>query len=210
MNFKRILLLSCLMNTFFLTYSQIGLGIHYLKEQIDEVNTASTTVNADLASYQFSVLYELRLKNYRIHFLPGLDLSKANGLDINNSTIEQYSYGLSVPVRAYVLSLEGDCDCPTFSQSSNFFSRGFFFEFYPAIRNFSSKTEDAENEELSYLMGIGLGLDIGISDQWTITLFGRTGWIFDQSIGHELSPFESDESSSSFNNAGIELKYYFN
>ncbi len=208
MNLRRLVLLGPCLVCFFCLEAQIGVGLAYFNEAVDDLQINNTTVSTNIENYHVNLHYEIGLKNFRVNFLPGLDYTMAIEQDINEQTLKQSSIGISVPVRAYVLSIDGDCNCPTFSQSSNFFSKGFFFELYTAIRNFKSETNNSETDDLNYLIGLGLGLDIGISEQFTCTIFAKTGRMINQSIGNELAPFVSEDELSSFNNLGLELKYY--
>ncbi len=126
----------------------------------------------------FGVDYWFRLKNYRIEFTPQLMYSRftRNGpspiVDINSNF-----YSLLFNTSFYALDMQGDCDCPTFSKDGNFFSKGFFFQVSPELvfmRNqFETEQRKYTGNDLSVGVGIGAGLDFGLSDFITVTPFVR-------------------------------------
>lgn len=128
------------------------------------------------SGYTIGIDYWLRLPQNRIEFYPELRYTSyetnsqllLNGQDVNvNST----SLGLYANTHFYVLDFLGDCDCPTFSKQGGLFKKGFFLSVSPGIY-YHKKSSDlivGNLESVSGYLGIGLGLDIGVSNLITIT-----------------------------------------
>ncbi len=125
--------------------------------------------------------YWFRLKNQRIEFFPELTYATSTS-SLNNNIIESLEYtqfGLNFNTHFYILDLQGDCDCPTWSKDGDFFSKGFFLVLSPGVNfnqfdlNRAGETEPANfnDSRWSYKIGLGAGLDIGINNLLTITPF---------------------------------------
>ena len=71
------------------------------------------------------------------------------------------------------MSLEADCDCPTFSREAGLLEKGFFVQIAPGLSYFDGKVEEAaiisEDNGLNFKLGLGIGLEIGLSDYITIS-----------------------------------------
>lgn len=123
--------------------------------------------------------YWIPLGQTRIDLLPELSFGRSEQtLDIlgNPHEFTQNAFSLFLNTNFYVLDLEGDCDCPTFSKSGDFFQKGFFLQFSPGISYFhhhiqiqESTVVNIEDEAFAFSVGIGAGLDIGLSDFLTLT-----------------------------------------
>lgn len=213
MKIKPILLVVQFLFLFLSSQGQIGVSFFSNNENLNPIFQNQTGTDISIQSYGAGISYELKLKSYRVHFYPGLNYSQnLDEVNFGTSKFNQTNFGLTVPIRFYVLSMEADCNCPTFSQSSKFFSKGFFLELYTGI-NYSNNelltTEIQTNSDLNYLVGLGIGLDIGLSDKASITFYGRTGRIINQSISDTYIGYEVEDKISNFTNFGIEMKYYF-
>ncbi|MEM1217192.1 MAG: hypothetical protein AAGJ82_15965, partial [Bacteroidota bacterium] len=75
----------------------------------------------------------------------------------------------------YVLDFEGDCDCPTFSKQGPGLQKGLFLQLSPGWSYFSQTLNDnlfgvqVTDNISAFNFGLGLGLDLGLSDLVTIT-----------------------------------------
>jgi len=123
--------------------------------------------------------YWFRLKDKRIEFLPELnystfskDWSNSEGVTgkINSNFLSFY-----FNTNLYVFDLAGDCDCPTFSKDGDIMKKGFFVQISPGISLLHNKYDnlvDNSTQDDSAIVpsiGVGTGLDIGLSDLITIT-----------------------------------------
>ena len=124
--------------------------------------------------------YWIRLKNYRIEFQPQVQYSQFSKTLIGEDfDIDSRILGLFLNTNIYLFDLEGDCDCPTFSKGGNTLQKGFFLQLSPGVLNYNIKETNQDGVELeadqtTYSIGVGIGLDIGVSDLVTIT--PSLGW----------------------------------
>lgn len=115
-----------------------------------------------------------RLKNARVEFFPELNYARYS-LDWadNTTSMTHQQISLLANTHFYLFDLEGDCDCPTFSKDGNFVKKGFYVEVSPglsyATSSFKGRNDDPSNTSLIPSLGLGLGVDIGLSDLLTIT-----------------------------------------
>ena len=155
----------------------VGYNIHLGADDWDVELSGDEKVKSD--GIMLNLDYWFRLKNYRIEFLPEVgivlgehDVQNVSGEGIATS-YNQLSFFLNTSV--YPFDFEGDCNCPTFGKDGSFFQKGFYLQVSPGISYLSSKTEyqvsgvSHEGSKLNFALGIGTGLDIGLTDYLTIT-----------------------------------------
>ena len=135
--------------------------------------------------FKVGVDYWFRLKKRRVEFTPELSYTRFNSSFSTGSLIGQVDQeftatfiGLDFHTNLYLLDFASDCDCPTFSKDGSILDAGFFVQLSPGVAygDFSaassSETGETRNESTNataFKFGIGVGLDIGISDGFTIT-----------------------------------------
>ena len=147
----------------FLSFSQFGINARYLTS-----NTAGiVSQNGFLAGIE----YHFRLKSNRVEFHPlfGYRRSFEAGY---GSHLTSFDFDFNTAI--YPFDFEGDCNCPTFSKQGTLFKKGFFLEFQPGIGYQTIYITHLENEHSSnvvFKLGGAAGLDIGLSDQYTLTPF---------------------------------------
>ncbi len=116
--------------------------------------------------------YWWRLPEHRLEFFPEVSYALVS-VESSSPLSEVQRYGLSIPVRAYVLDFVSDCDCPTFSKQNDLFKDGFFLQLsggYFFSRANDTTTGDGTTDWSGTLGGsLGMGLDIGLSDLVTLT-----------------------------------------
>lgn len=175
--FYLLLLMSCPIAT----YGQFGVNVKYLfgqSEYLDEVFLSQDGMQA-------SIEYAFRLKEKRLEFHPGLGYRFTFFKDGNyyGEGAQQgyfHSIDLDLNTSIYPFDFGGDCDCPTFSKDGNLIKKGFFFEVSPGVgyqtleRNYYMINPDAEmpaiaSSNLIFKLGAGVGLDIGLTEEWTLT-----------------------------------------
>lgn len=137
-------------------------------------------------TYQLGVDYWFRLKNYRVEFFPTLSYAQfqqkqalLNAPDqVSQFKLSAFSFALHTNI--YPFDFEGDCHCPTWSKQNPFFKKGFFFQVSPGVLYSKNSVTEAEgtpnafdHSDVSFQLGIGMGLDLGVSDFLTLTPFVR-------------------------------------
>ena len=176
-----LLLFCCLLSA--TVNAQIGFTGAYYTQQIPEWEAAlfGDRTNEKLVpkGYTFGVDYWLKpLKDYRVELYPELAVSFAKSDITRNGlpeTFELASVGFNLNTNIYVLNIESDCGCPTFSKPESFIEKGVFLQISPGIQYLKGTyegTADIELEGVTTLvpkLGLGIGLDIGLSDFITIT-----------------------------------------
>lgn len=175
---------------------QIGIRTKYLSNGIDNgQESIFQQFNEDIPftkAYAIGVDYWFRMKDKRIEFLPeiGFAYSKSSlGPEQARTEFSHSAIFFNLNARIYPMDFAGDCDCPTFSNQSTLIKKGFYFELSPgvALNNSSNDVEwtDAEGNIIelgsnftSYKIGLGAGLDIGVSNLLTINPYAMYNYHF--------------------------------
>ncbi len=170
-------------------HAQWGLTPGYRLNQADDwVLEAAATGEAPQPLLgngpSLGVDYEIHLANTRVTFLPELSIayfSRSGGPLVYSRA---WFSSLFAHGQIYFLDLYGDCECPTFSKQGSLLQKGLFFRLSPGLTFLSntleaqvagpepagsSPTELADMQSLTFSIGAGLGLDIGLSDRLTLT-----------------------------------------
>ncbi len=156
-----------------LAFGQYGLHVRYLMGQTDSLDINKINQNGLHATLE----YHFRLKQKRLEFHPGL------GYRFTWKSPDAYGYFTSVDLdlntSIYPFDFEGDCHCPTFSKQGTLVKKGFFFELIPGLgyqvlHRTKSDPDDPlrlpiRSKNLVFKLGGAAGLDIGISDDYTLT-----------------------------------------
>lgn len=176
---RHLLLSIILIGTVSSLQAQIGIRAQYHDvnalswERLANSNpSGSETASLNTMGYSVGLDYWFRLTNVRIEFFPEIGYSQLSTYSIADTDYDWTQYFARVHAHFYVLDFEEDCDCPTFSNQSPWFKKGFFLSasggggystfdvFYPEIET---------HTEISYFASIGAGIDIGLSDLLTLT-----------------------------------------
>lgn len=121
--------------------------------------------------------YWFRLKKVRLEFTPELNFSQFKG-NYSSTLDEAFKftnniYGFHLNTNIYPLSFKDDCNCPTFKKDGQLIEKGFHFILSPGINYFDFQIQtDAEkytHNDLVFSAGLGVGLDIGLTDFMTLT-----------------------------------------
>jgi hypothetical protein len=127
--------------------------------------------------------YWFRLKERRVEFLPEVTYTLRNNEDRILGVVPDNIYDIGVSrigfqfhTQIYPLDFEGDCNCPTWGKDGEFLNKGLFFALSPGVDYFVTdlnvNSQDLESDNfLSFKIGVGGGIDIGISKQTTLTPF---------------------------------------
>ncbi|MBK8346609.1 MAG: hypothetical protein IPL08_02960 [Saprospiraceae bacterium] len=166
--------------------TQFGLRLKYNQNNFSDWEKAiQNRFNADekllSSGYEAGLDYWFRLKKRRIEFMPELAYSYAS-TSFDNPVIDKINFSsvhFNFNTQIYALDLEGDCNCPTFSKQGPSINKGLFFHFTPGISYYnaeglttlttSESWSDSTSEGWAFKGGVGVGLDLGLSDLLTIT-----------------------------------------
>ena len=205
----------------FSSNAQIGVysGWNQMTFQADDQMNGDISLST--TGFTIGVDYWFRLRDYRVEFKPGLAYSlfeKEERPGLYEKSNTEWLH-LVFQTRVYPLSFFDDCDCPTFSKQSTFFKDGFFFSFTPQLIRSTVSTNSAqiegeslESTEISILLDLGAGLDIGLSDAITLTPEVRFRYApsisgFNQITDPQTLEFESVDGRMSGFFAGIGLTW---
>lgn len=166
------------------TYGQFGMRLKYnSNDYVNFENAINKEFKSDVklfnSGYEAGLDYWFRLKKKRVEFMPELSYSYS-ATSVNSAEgitkMQMTGYNFNFHTHIYALDMEGDCDCPTFSKQGASFNKGLFFHFTPGIGYYTADATTNDNyiyyqndNALTFRAGIGIGLDLGISDLLTIT-----------------------------------------
>ena len=147
---------------------------------------------------QIGLTYWFRLKKRRIEFAPELSAAKFKS-NFEEVEFQHQQFSFFFNTDFYIFDLKSDCNCPTWSKDGNLFSKGFFIELSPGVTAFRNKIsselgQNKEGTEFTIGGGIGAGLDLGITDLFTITpifryyYFPEVDWYFGLKKANEKNP----------------------
>ncbi len=218
----------CLITFIFLSTqlsAQFGLNGRYVINDADNwiVEQPDSRENLHLLEngYAVGIDYWFRFKDLRIEFLPELNYSSYESTlaPLNISTKAQM-YGLLFNTNIYFLDMSGDCFCPTFYQEGPTLQKGLHLQISPGLHYFdgtvTTASAAATSTALTYSIGAGLGFDLGLSKNLTITpiagvrYFPKLKW---EAITEALAPVSSlfieEESSIWQYSAGVRVGFRF-
>lgn len=182
--------------------AQIGIRAKYLKNGIDDdqanfISEFGSIDDALSSGFGLGVDYWIRLKTKRVEFLPELGINYSQtSMETeagNASASLNYNYiYFNLNTRIYPMDFEGDCDCPTFSNQSTLIKKGFYFELSPGVGYYTSHYDSTlptvinpeadhltgSEDGFSYKLGLGVGLDIGVSNLLTINPYAMYNYHF--------------------------------
>ncbi len=160
---------------------QGGLSGNYFLQSIPEWESAifGNRSNERLLNKGYGAELDFKVagfENYRVQFHINAQRNQFRS-DWGNRALKLDQNVLSLTSKIFILSLEADCDCPTFSRDAGILEKGFFVEISPGISTFNGKIEDdfiiSEDKGTAFKLGIGMGLEIGFNDYVTISPFVR-------------------------------------
>jgi len=176
---------------------------------------ADTSQDLMKRSYEFGINYWFRLKNHRVEFLPEISMA-VSGKDqlyssLNALSHQRRSYNFNFNVQIYPLDFFGDCNCPTFSKDGNVMSKGFYWLFSPGLTYHQLTTEwsesgslnEAQESTTSFRVGIGAGLDFGVTDIFTLSPFVMYSMNFSNAWPEQYEYYGLTKPADSNNASGI-------
>ena len=125
-----------------------------------------------------SLNYEFSIQNYRIAFVPEIGGALFENDIIDLGTFINKTIRFQLNTHIYYLDFKGDCDCPTFSKKGNPLKKGLFLNISPGVSYFANTLETLTSNSTDNLIkpniGAGLGYDIGVNKNITLTTFANT------------------------------------
>lgn len=180
--------------TFFLfsntSFAQLQGGISgtYFVQTIPEWETAvfGNRSNERLLNSGFAQEIDFKIagfENYRIqfHLNAGTAFSKTIPIDPIDRSYSLRQIDVSLSSKIFLLSLEADCDCPTFSRDAGLLEKGFYVEFIAGASSYNATLKDVyevNDKGIGLKLGIGMGIEIGINDQVTVSPYARYNRFF--------------------------------
>ncbi len=159
------------------SFTQIGFNSGYFIQQVPEWEKAVFGERSDesLLTNGYTAGLDYRLapfESFRIELYPELAYNRANS-DNSLGEFAQNRLDFSLKSNIYLLSLKADCDCPTFSREASILEKGFFVQIAPGISyskaNFKNNDLSQTADDIAFKLGLGIGLDIGLSNFITIS-----------------------------------------
>lgn len=145
--------------------AQFGVtGSYNLNSAKSKAGNASLGIPYDDAP-EIAAHYWFRLSKKRLEFQPSLYYSKAGG-DLNWSEV-----GFQFKTNLYPFDFGTDCHCPTFGKQGPQLQKGLFLQLSPGLawHNYRFPDDSGQSSTLAPTLGLGVGVDFGISNAVTIT-----------------------------------------
>jgi hypothetical protein len=125
------------------------------------------------SGYRIGIDYRFFLEGVRIEFMPEVSFQSSFYESVPEADFSTYALGLVLHTNFYLLDLQGDCGCPTFSKQGSFLSKGLFVFLSPGVlfqqQRIDSPDLELGTNTLAFTSGAGIGLDIGLSYRFTLT-----------------------------------------
>lgn len=216
-------LLIVLLGTPFL-FGQLGLNVNYHKSKFpgwDDVlqNDGISDFHIFNQQYQIGLDLGFRLRQYRVEIYPGFAYTRgghsyssysATGSHFIEFDLTQYNFFVRTQVYPLDLLSKKGMQCPSFYRGGDIFTKGWFLSVQPEFiyskkkmegyRMDSPGGEDLLSELSSKLIfgfGIGTGLDIGISESFSIS----PNLMYTFLLGEKWPGFSEAFDQQSFNDA---------
>lgn len=163
---------------------------------LDVSNNRSTDVPE--AGWSAGLEYAFALRNTRLEFVPEANLTRYQADVLDLGALDANLISLFFNVRAYILDLKGDCQCPTFSKNGTTLTKGFYLELSPGYTMLLSNIQTSDvlykGRSTNPSIALGAGLDFGLSKKLTLTPFAGARYFpnaiwpgLEESIAADLS-----------------------
>lgn len=138
---------------------------------LDQSNNRSSDVPQ--AGWSAGMEYAFSLPNTRLEFIPEANLTRYQTDVLDLGALDAHFYSLFFNVRAYILDLKGDCQCPTFSKKGTTLTKGFYLELSPGytliLSRINTNTILYKGRSTNNSLALNAGLDFGVSRKLTLS-----------------------------------------
>jgi len=165
----------------FVAHAQFGINSSFRFNNAPKWNFTSTANNNVVElpgnNFAFGLDVWLPLKGIRLDLLPELNYARYTAEVVDLGKLENQMGSVFLNFNLYFLDMKGDCKCPTFSKSGGLLNKGLFLQVSPGWTVFQAKVDlfngaGARSRSFAPSIGLGMGLDMGLSDKITLTPFG--------------------------------------
>lgn len=158
--------------------------------------------------YKVGIDYWFRLKKKRVEFTPEINFSQFQ-TDYVNTFEEDFKFkanivGFHFNTSIYPLNFDDDCNCPTFKKEGQLIEKGFHFILSPGINYFdlTINKDSYKTNDFVFSAGLGVGLDVGLTDYLTLTPLVMYHRYFDaewEDLGRALNYIDDIPANASTN-----------
>lgn len=166
--------------------AQFGITALYQSSQDDFTSITTPSGGILQNGYEIAADYWFRLPTKRIEFMPTVSFGKYDNVVMVNPNASGFAEPLSLDYNAteigfqfktnfYLFDFGTDCNCPTWGKQGPALHKGFFIQLAPGVSHFrvnSTFTELDRTQQSNHTffnLGIGAGIDFGLSNLVTIT-----------------------------------------
>lgn len=202
--------------------AQVGIQFN---TNLHQLRYNGTVLSADFeddsqVGTELALNYWFRLPKQRVEFLPTLYAGFTPKL-VEEQDIREF--GAELKTNIYPFDFGGDCDCPTFGKQSPGLQKGLFIQLtlgyavynkpeLSEVVSILSGVTSGETSTSGFTFGGGAGIDIGVTNFFTITpIVGiRRGTVnITDSVVSDNPPFEPSEIKTTTIQAGIRATFRF-
>jgi hypothetical protein len=160
-------------------FSQLDLSLQYQRPTFGDWDQVINEVYRDdvkffANGFGLGAGYRIYPWEFRLGFTPEasvLFFSDQRENNFYNANYQLIQLSLAVPLQIFPFDFYGDCNCPTFGKQNDFLQKAVYFKLIPEIA-YQMMTYESENtvntNNLSYLFGAGIGLNIALNQMITI------------------------------------------
>jgi hypothetical protein len=210
--FKRpIVLAIVLLALAYVSTAQIGVQVQQVFLGGEQLDLVQRDIFDNVAAAESDGITEVGIDYWfkpfeerRIEFTPTL-MAGFDSYGLDQMGVDYLGLSFVPKTKIYPMDFEGDCDCPTFSKDGNFLTKGFFLELAPGViystHRFINMDDalgpivDESQSSVSWRLGVGAGVDIGVSDLITITPYVHKHWRSGHIVGEAAAALLSDATS---------------
>jgi len=159
-----------------MAFSQFSISAAYSSNSSDIIDKHVPFEATSPSSIELGVAYWFRLKSKRVEFLPEVGYALYQMPNTKPVPFESASaFHFNFNTQIYPIDFHSDCSaCPTFSKDGGLIKKGFYWIVSPGISSYKfDGFNDVTVDGVAFRIGLGAGLDIGLSNLLTISPFAK-------------------------------------